>query len=116
MGIKKRQYTKEQKEELVQALLSGQTALGLGREHNISPSLINRWKRQYLNGQLGKNDNNQKINKLQKEIAKLEQMIGKLTIGNYVLKKEKEYLIQRKKEDSSIVTDNYFTPSRKDAD
>jgi transposase InsO family protein len=40
IGIKKRQYTKEQKEELVQALLNGQTALGLGREHNISPGLI----------------------------------------------------------------------------
>jgi transposase-like protein len=37
MGLKKRQYTKEQKEELVQALLNGQTALGLGREHHISP-------------------------------------------------------------------------------
>ena len=60
MGIKKRQYTKEQKEELIQALLSGQTALELGIEYNISPALINRWKRQYLNGQLGKNDNNQK--------------------------------------------------------
>ena len=116
MGLKKRQYTKEQKEELVQALLSGQTALGLGREHNISPGLINRWKRQYLNGQLGENDNNQKINKLQKEIARLEQMIGKLTMENYVLKKEKEYIIQNKKEDSSIITGNYFTPSRKDAD
>jgi hypothetical protein len=32
------------------------------------------------------------------------------------LQKEKEYLIQRKKEDSSIVTGNYFTPSKKDAD
>ena len=79
MGIKRRQYTQEQKEEIIQALLSGQSALQLGREHQISPGLINRWKRQYLNGQLGKNDNNQKINKLQKEIAKLEQMIGKLT-------------------------------------
>ena len=69
MGLKKRQYTKEQKEELVQALLSGQTALELRREHNISPRLINRWKRQYLNGQLSENNNNQKINKLQKEIA-----------------------------------------------
>jgi hypothetical protein len=29
-------------------------------------------------------------------------MIGKLTIENYILKKEKEYLLQRKKEDSSI--------------
>ena len=43
-------------------------------------------------------------------------MIGKLTMENYVLKKEKEYIVQRKKEDSSIVTGNYFTPSRKDAD
>jgi hypothetical protein len=43
-------------------------------------------------------------------------MIGKLTMENYVLKKEKEYLIQTKKEDSSIVTGNDFTPSRKDAD
>ncbi len=115
MGIKKRQYTKEQKEELVQALLSGQTALGLGREHNISPGLINRWKRQYLNGELNRNNNDQKINKLKKEIAKLEQMIGKLTMENYILKKEKEYIIQRKKEDSSFITGNYFTPSRKDA-
>jgi transposase-like protein len=39
MGLKKRQYTKEQKEELVQAFLSGQTALELGREHNISQGL-----------------------------------------------------------------------------
>lgn len=67
MGIKKRQYTKEQKEELVQALLSGQTALELGKEHNISPGLINRWRRQYLNGQLGKNNNNQKINNLKRK-------------------------------------------------
>ena len=116
MGVKKRQYTKEQKQELVQALLSGQTALELGKEHNISPGLINRWRRQYLNGQLSENNNNKKINKLQQEIAKLEQMIGKLTMENYLLKKEKEYIIQRKKEGSSIITGNYFTPSGKDAD
>ena len=116
MVINRRQYTKEQKEEIVHSLLSGQTALQLGREHQISPGLINRWKRQYLNGELDRKSNDQEINKLKKEIAKLEQMIGKLTMENYVLKKEKEYIIQRKKEDSSIVTGNYFTPSRKDAD
>jgi transposase-like protein len=114
MGLKKRQYTKEQKEELVQALLSGQTALGLGREHNISPGLINRWRRQYLKGELNGNNNNQEIKKLQIQIAKLEQMIGKLTMENYVLKKEKEYMIKIKKEDSSIVTGPYFNPSKKD--
>ena len=115
MGIKRRQYTQEQKEEIIQALLSGQSALQLGREHQISPGLINRWKRQYLDGRLKQNNNNQEINKLKKEIAKLEQMIGKLTMENYILKKEKEYIIQRKREDSSIVTGNYFTPQKKDA-
>jgi len=104
MGIKRRQYTKEQKEEMVQALVSGQTALQLGRENNISPSLINRWKSQYLNGELNENNNDQEINKVKKEIAKLEQMIGKLTMEKYILKKEKEYIIQKKREDSSIIT------------
>ena len=40
MGINRRQYTKEKKEEIVQTLLSGQTALQLGRENNIYPNLI----------------------------------------------------------------------------
>jgi hypothetical protein len=66
MGIKRRQYTQEQKEEIIQALLSGQSALQLGREHQISPGLINRWKRQYLDGRLKQNNNNQEINKLKK--------------------------------------------------
>jgi len=52
MGIKKRKYSKEQKEEIVQRALSGERVLELGKEHNISPGLINRWKRQYLDGEL----------------------------------------------------------------
>jgi len=86
----------------------------LGKENNISPSLINRWKRQYLNGQLAQNNHNQKINKLRKEIASLEQMIGKLTMENYLLKKEQEYFLQKKKEDSFIITGPYLNPSRRE--
>lgn len=52
MGIKRRKYSKEQKEEIVQRALSGERILELGKEHKISPGLINRWKRQYLNGEL----------------------------------------------------------------
>jgi len=112
--IARRQYTKEQKEKIVKSLLSGETALKLGKENNISPSLINRWKRQYLNGQLDQNNHNQEINKLRKEIASLEQMIGKLTMENYLLKKEQEYLLQKKKEDSFIITGHYLSPARRD--
>jgi len=87
MGINKRQYSKEQKEEIVQVLLGGQTALQLGREHNISPGLINRWRRQYLKGELNGHNDNQEIKRLQIQIAKLEQIIGKLAMENYMLKK-----------------------------
>jgi transposase-like protein len=96
MGIKRRQYSKEQKEEIVQKALSGKSVLELGKENNISPGLINRWKRQYLGGEL-KDNNNQEIKKLQIQIAKFEQMIGKLTMENYILKKRKNTYYRRKK-------------------
>ena len=115
MGIKKRKYSQEFKEEIVQRALSGERILALGKEHNLSPGLINRWKRQYLDGELSGN-NNQEIKKLETQVAKLEQMIGKLTMENYILKKEKEYLLQRKKEDSSIITGPYLNRSKKAAD
>ena len=56
MGIKRRQYFKEQKEEIVKKALSGKSILELGKENNISPRLINRWKRQYLGGELSNNN------------------------------------------------------------
>ena len=115
MGAKKRKYSKEQKEEIVRRALSGERILELGKENNISPGLINRWKRQYLDGELS-NNTNQEVKKLETQVAKLEQMIGKLTMENYILKKEKEYILQRKKEGSSIITGHYFPPSKKTAD
>jgi len=64
MGIKRRKYSKEQKEEIVQRALSSERILALGKEHNISPGLINRWKRQYLDGELN-NNTNQEVKKLE---------------------------------------------------
>jgi len=116
MGIKKRKYSKEQKEEIVQRALSGESVLELGKENNISPGLINRWKRQYLDGDLINNNTDQEVKKIQTQVAKLEQMIGKLTMENYILKKEKEYIRKRKKEGSSIITASYLNPSKKVAD
>jgi len=55
MGIKKRKYSQEFKEEIVQRALSGERILTLGKEHNLFPGLINRWKRQYLDGELSGN-------------------------------------------------------------
>ena len=71
MGIKRRKYSKEQKEEIVQKVLSGERILVSGKEHNISPGLINRWKRQYLDGELN-NNTNQEVKKLEAQVGKLE--------------------------------------------
>jgi transposase-like protein len=46
MRIIRRQYTTKEKEKIIPALLSGESALNLGREHNISPGFTNRWERQ----------------------------------------------------------------------
>ena len=64
MGIKRRKYSKEQKEEMVQRALSGERILVWEKESNISPGLINRWKRQYLDGELS-NNTDQEVKKLE---------------------------------------------------
>ena len=64
-----------------------------------------------MNGELIGN-NAQEIKKLQIQVAKLEQMIGKLTMENYILKKEKEYILQRKKENSSIISGPYLNQKK----
>ena len=66
MDIKRRQYFREQKEEMVQKALSGERILALGKEHNTSPGLINRWKRQYLDGELSGSNNQEIKNKRHK--------------------------------------------------
>jgi len=71
MGIKKRKYSKEQKEEIVQRALSGERILALGKEHNISSGLINRRIWQYLEGELS-NNTNQEVKKLEAQVEKLE--------------------------------------------
>lgn len=116
MGNKKRKHSQEFKEEIVQRALNGERVLELGKEHNLSPGLINRWKRQYLDGELINNNTDQEVKKLETQVAKLGQMIGKLTRENCILKKEKEYIRKRKKEGSSIITGPYFPPSKKDVD
>ena len=84
MGIKRRKYSKEQKEEIVQRALSSEKILELGKENNISPGLIHRRIWQYLDGELN-NNTNQEVKKIETQVGKLEQMIGKFTMENYIL-------------------------------
>jgi transposase len=115
MLANRRKYSKEFKMELVEAVLSGKSPLVLGKENDIAPNMISRWKRQYLDGKFhGTSRTDTELRKLKVKICELEQMVGKLTMENYILKKEKEFIAQAKKESSSIITgtnlDQYRRP------
>jgi len=99
MGKQRRKYSKEMKIELVERVLSGKSTLEVAKEEGISPDLITRWKKQYLDGKFhGTSDS--ELRKLKLKICELEQMLGKLTMENYLLKKEKEFIAAAKKENS----------------
>ena len=81
-----RSYSVEQKRQVVEELLGGQSrAAQLCRRHNISSSLLYYWKKQYSLGKF----NNEPIEEaaLKDRIEQLERLVGKLTLENEFLKK-----------------------------
>ena len=104
MGKQRRKYSKELKVELVEKVLAGREALEVARDEEISPSLIRKWKKQYMEGKLHGTSATDSERKLKAKNCELEQMVGKLTMEIYLLKKEKEYLAARRKESLSPIS------------
>jgi transposase len=100
----KRNYSVAFKRQVVEELLSGSATTGqLSRRYEISSGLIGYWKNRYLEGKLieGKSAN---VKALGAKIKDLEQMVGRLTMDNELLKKAMEYSLQRRKENSLPIT------------
>lgn len=115
MSKHRRKYTKDFKIEIVESILKGRSTLEVARENEIYPGLISKWKRQYLEGEFhGTSASDIELRKLKLKICELEQMVGKLTMENYLLKKEKEFAIAVRKEASSIITGPNSPRSRRD--
>ena len=81
-----RAFDVEFKRQVVEELLSGESRPAqLCRRHNISPSLLYHWKRQYSKGKF--NNEPTEEGALRDRIEKLERLVGKLTLENEFLKK-----------------------------
>jgi len=81
-----RSFSLEFKRQVVEELLSGESRPDqLCRRHNISPSVLYHWKRQYSRGKF----NNEPIEEaaLKDRIEKLERLVGRLTLENEFLKR-----------------------------
>jgi transposase len=100
----KRNYSVAFKRQVVEELLSGSATTGqLSRRYEISSGLIAHWKNRYLEGKLieGKSAN---VKALEAKIKDLEQMVGRLTMDNELLKKAMEYSLQKRRENSLPIT------------
>ena len=103
MGTYRRKYTREFKIEMVEKVLQGRATLKVAKENDLYPGLITKWKRQYMDGKFHGSSTSE-LKNLKVKICELEQMIGKLTMEAYLLKKEKKFALAMRKESLSPVT------------
>jgi transposase len=89
-----RSFSLELKRQVVEELLSGESRPAqLCRRHNIGPSLLYHWKRQYSKGKF--NNEPTEEGALRDRIEKLERLVGKLTLENEFLKKGLQHSINQ---------------------
>ncbi len=84
----RRKFSPEQKTKIVLAVIDGsKTVLEVSREHELSPSLIHKWREHFLSEAAtvfaGSNDDKEDKQK----IRKYEHVIAKLTTQNDFLDK-----------------------------
>jgi transposase-like protein len=114
MRNKRRKHYRELKVGLVEKVLAGRETLEVAKDEGISPSLIKKWKRQYMDGKFHSTSaTDSELRKLKAKNCELEQMVGKLTMEIYLLKKEKEYLAQMRKESLSPLSGPSLNQSRR---
>jgi transposase len=81
-----RTFSLEFKRQLVEELHSGESrAAQLCRRHNITPSLLQHWKKQYSRGKFNNEPTEEAA--LKDRIEKLERLVGRLTLENEFLKR-----------------------------
>jgi transposase len=104
--MKYRTYTKEFKRQLVEEVLSGvSTRAALCRKHNIARGQLGRWQKQYAKGRF---DNEPIAEAAVKErVQQLEQMVGRLTLDNDLLKKALKHALSQREENESLLPITY---------
>jgi len=81
-----RSFSVEFKRQVVEELMGGESRPAqLCRRHNIAPSLLYHWKRQYSRGKF--NNEPTEEGALRDRVEKLERLVGKLTLENELLKR-----------------------------
>ena len=98
MKRERRSFSNDFKKQIVESVVSGSAIQAeMAREYKISPVLINKWKKDYRAGKFFENVDSH-------DMAKLERLLGKVTLENEMLKRARDLNTKEKKDSSSIVT------------
>lgn len=83
----RRKFTREFKLQVLAEIAAGKSLAQVARQHQLHPTLINRWQkqfRQYADRAFAGNGHSYTD---EARIAELERMVGRLTMENDLLKK-----------------------------
>ena len=110
-----RQFSEEFKRSLVAQIDSGDiTKAAASREHNISPSLIDRWRQQIHEGIMPSRPTARE-RQLERELDRYKKKVGELTIQNELLKKLNATSASMRRSSGSIVTGGTTERSKRGA-
>ena len=116
MARKRRKFEAGFKKQLVAQIESGQiTAAFAARSHDISPTVISYWRKQFQTGELTEGPTRRE-KALMKEMEGYKKLLAEAHREIDLLKKQKELTQRRIKFNTSVITGLDFPPSNKPAD
>lgn len=111
---KYRRYPLEYKQRILTELESGQRSKAdIARGEKISPSLIDRWRKQSFEGTL-RDHPSARERELERELDRYKKKVGELTLENDLLKKIASYSARMRKSNGYVVTERNVARLRKD--
>ncbi len=87
MLIRRRQFTKEFKLQVLREVAAGKSVVRAAREYQIHPNTITKWRQQYARYADRAFAGNGHAYTDEAKVAELERLIGQLTVENAFLKK-----------------------------
>jgi len=103
MGRIKRRFDVKFKQEVCEAVLSGQDIREICQAHQLQRQTVTRWMEKFQQGEpLGRPSAREKS--LEKQVDKLHSKIGQMSVEIDLLKKFHEMVRRRRSVDSSVIT------------
>ena len=87
MSIKRRQFSREFKLQVIHEIQAGKSIAQASREHLVHPNTLGKWRAQHARYGLSAFAGNGVAYTQEATIAELERLIGQLTVENAFLKK-----------------------------